>query len=339
MDAEERHWTDDSELIERFVLNRLDPDERNELEDHLRVCEVCKRAVRAEQLLIAGIRRSGRERFKAELQKKISHTEHIGLPWPHILSAAAVVIILVSVAFYNRWFDIVKPPERETPPAVPRTSDTVTEHDRSLTEPARLQSREETPADLTQRREQSERASKEAPLARQLRQTPRELPQAPGTADTRGQHLEGEQHRAQAPALTSVRESEIWLDGELILQAPDAMAAPGEQPPPAPQKLKDKAATAQSRQVHGLTFVLHRRTLEDMPGNRARAASGDISMTVPTRLHRSSDTVYVSVYFDALPDEAAWSQAAVEVPTADSLIVSLPGRRIVYRLPEGWHMQ
>src|SRR5713101_2936706 len=62
------HWSDDTELLERFVLNRLEPAKRQELEAHLRVCETCQRAVRAEQELVAGVRRLGSESISVGLR-------------------------------------------------------------------------------------------------------------------------------------------------------------------------------------------------------------------------------------------------------------------------------
>lgn len=113
--SDDIHWTDDPELIERFVLHQLNPDQRNELEDHLRICEVCKRALRSEQVLLAGIRRSGRESFRAELGKKLATVKPSGTPWPHILTAAAMIILLTGIGIYNRWFQTVQPLELPAP--------------------------------------------------------------------------------------------------------------------------------------------------------------------------------------------------------------------------------
>ncbi len=117
--SDDIHWTENPELIERFVLNQLNPDERNELEDHLRICEVCKRTLRMEQILLAGIRRSGREQFRVELQKKLSSAKTSSIPWPHILSAAAVIVLLTGIGIYNRWFQAVQPVDVQAPSVVP----------------------------------------------------------------------------------------------------------------------------------------------------------------------------------------------------------------------------
>jgi hypothetical protein len=134
----ERHWTNDPELIERFVLHQVNPEERNELEDHLRICEVCKRSVRAEQMLIAGIRRSGREQFKSTLAAKLATipTGEKKTPWVKLLSAAAVIIILVTAGIYNRWFEMKKEPAVEPIPDIAQQSQesapAATEKDESL---------------------------------------------------------------------------------------------------------------------------------------------------------------------------------------------------------------
>lgn len=321
MDAEERHWTEDSELIERFVLNTLDPAERNELEDHLRICEVCKQAVRSEQFLIAGIRRSGRERFKADLARKLRVAEESRVPWPHILSAAAVVVIVISVVLYNRWFEIIKPPEIEG--VVPAPGGTTSEEvspERTLEQP-QLQARRTDRTEIPDR-ERDERLGTGAGAAR-----------APMT--------EAEPLPSQPMALSSTASDELWLEGRIVESVADMLNAPaGEETPAKLYKSEEKDAARgaygiqRSSTPHHGVFHLRQELLASLPASRRKTPKEAAAIT--TSIYLRGDTTVVTLYLDTLMDASALGNATLEMPSADSLILSLPDRRIIYRLPEGW---
>lgn len=322
MSAEERHWTDDSDLIERFVLNRLDPDERNELEDHLRVCEVCKQAVRAEQILIAGIRRSGRERLKAELRKKLTAAERKGVPWPHILSAAAVVIILLGIAYHNRWFEMLKSPEREIPVDISKTAtpseraneappSAIPQHPPKVSEPSAT-SAPQTPPPVAGKR--TERTSK--------KQTPPSaIEQRGGPTALVGVESESREERA----VSSLRHQEIWLQGELLGPAYAPQGAPAED-----------QHDVLKREPHRPIVIIEQQYLDALPEARRHGVHAQSAGSIPTLLRMWGDTLLVTMYVEELMDAGVLEKATIERPGDDMLIVSLPGRRIAYRLPEGW---
>lgn len=199
--SDDIHWTDDPELIEKFVLHQLNPEERNELEDHLRICEVCKRALRSEQVLLAGIRRSGRERFRATLAKKLPRATPAAIPWPHILSAAAIIILLTGIGIYNRWFQAVQPievPPSTTPSLQSLPADSVQDLDdvRPLMEMGSPSSEEEATA--AQRGEGS--PSQPAPQDRDVSNTA-SLPHARRNGEAPLPHTsEKPAHSASTPA-------------------------------------------------------------------------------------------------------------------------------------------
>jgi hypothetical protein len=336
MDAEERHWTEDSELIERFVLNKLDPDERNELEDHLRVCEVCKQAVRAEQVLIAGIRRAGRERFKAELAEKLTAAEKTRIPWPHILSAAAVVVIVIGVALYNRWFEIIQPPETESISRISERAETEQPGEQRLEQPPSEKHQKPLPPVERKRREQQ---TQQSPRAEQraeavTSEAMRGKYSIAGGSAAHVQKVETEQAHPHPETRLVAPQEELWLEGQIIDFAGEMMNAPAEQPAQLFKAEQQDAQQPQSaerkHEFWGAPFVLRLHVLDSLPPHRKEPKQ---SPTVPASIHRSDDTTYVTVYLDT---PAAFDRVAIAMPAPDSLIVTLTDRRILYRLPEGW---
>jgi hypothetical protein len=101
------HWTEDEDLLSLYVLNRLSAEERKKLEVHLVSCLHCREAVRQERELVSGIRQFGREEVKLRLKRKLaqeSDSYHRLISWQRVLSAAAVMFVVVGLGIYNRWF-------------------------------------------------------------------------------------------------------------------------------------------------------------------------------------------------------------------------------------------
>jgi hypothetical protein len=101
------HWTDDDDLVTRFVLGRLSNDERRQLEEHLTTCLRCRQVVQSEQALAAGVRLYGREKLKENLKRHIVAGKRQNgsmVTWQRALSAAAVLVIITGISIYNGWF-------------------------------------------------------------------------------------------------------------------------------------------------------------------------------------------------------------------------------------------
>ncbi|MBI3788218.1 MAG: zf-HC2 domain-containing protein, partial [Ignavibacteriales bacterium] len=79
-------------MVERFVLNRIEPNERKTLEAHLAVCGACRLAIRSEQEFVAGVRRFGRDELKARLKQRIGETKSRQLSWAQVISVAAAIV-------------------------------------------------------------------------------------------------------------------------------------------------------------------------------------------------------------------------------------------------------
>ena len=73
MTESDRHRPVDTELIERYVLDRVSEEERIQVESLILEDAQWAEALRREQLLAAGARRLGRERLRARLRERADY--------------------------------------------------------------------------------------------------------------------------------------------------------------------------------------------------------------------------------------------------------------------------
>ena len=97
------HWAQDSELLERYARKQMTGEERKDLDEHLRSCQDCQSLVQQEQEFLAGIREYGRDQLKGRLKLRLEHEPVSHVQWTRVMSAAAVIVILLGLGIYNRW--------------------------------------------------------------------------------------------------------------------------------------------------------------------------------------------------------------------------------------------
>jgi len=96
------HWTDDADVLDRYVLGRLEEAERALLDRHLSGCGQCLKKVRAERELAAGIKLAGREKLKTALRRSLKTDEaNIFQRYQLIGLAAAVLVVLVGLGIFR----------------------------------------------------------------------------------------------------------------------------------------------------------------------------------------------------------------------------------------------
>ena len=100
---DERHWAENEEIVEEYVLGRVKGPLRARLVEHLDSCVQCRTRVRNEVDFAHSVRMFAAARTKEELQELIKGTER-SIPWPHVMSIAAALFLIVGIGFYNRWF-------------------------------------------------------------------------------------------------------------------------------------------------------------------------------------------------------------------------------------------
>lgn len=348
---EDKHWAQDDELIERFILNSLNPEDRNELEDHLRICEVCKQEVRAQQLLVAGIRRGGREAFKALLREKVGLLPEKRIPWPHILSAAAVIVILLSVGIYNRWFETVKQPGNTVvlihPDAAPAdlSKDSVEES----TQPPADARLDDKSAPIADRSLQASKRKKET-----------KAPTGSGVSvmdEDKRKAIESGRDAQGAGAISNQAESAqefqadigvdeptmVWLEGTVLPSEEELRQRRKTEERGIPQAthsygkadaLRTTPSSPQKRSTTNSSVLVIQRTVASLLPAQQQLQQ---PKKVMTKVERVGEQIQFTVYLDSLLDESDLAQTTIEPAGNDSIIVNLPSQKVRYKLPVEWN--
>ncbi len=124
MTTGDNHIADQPELLEDFVLEQLPSEEMEIISAHVNSCPDCAAAVRSERLLVAAIRRSGRDTRKELLKENLlaeDRSLRVAVPWSRIVGIAAGIVVLVGLGVAGRWIFLRQTPTSVTAPAVATT--------------------------------------------------------------------------------------------------------------------------------------------------------------------------------------------------------------------------
>jgi hypothetical protein len=80
-------------------------------------------------------------------------------------------------------------------------------------------------------------------------------------------------------------------------------------------------------------YLLRQKPASALTGSRER--SGRDQQTVPTRVDQRGSTTTMTLYLDSLLDENDLKRGRVEAVSDDSVVVTLGGKKILYRFPPG----
>jgi hypothetical protein len=323
------------ETIEDSVLERLPANQKAEVEAHLEVCARCQAAVDEERLIAAGTKAWARNALKQRLAERVAQTSRQRVPWPHVMGAAALLVVIVGIGVLYRWHkpdgdtqQVISESElRDTLSSSPTAAAPVT---RSAA-PALETVEEQRPADLSKRDYKSTSKDKgyfPAPVAEQ---------HEPGVADRTDK-----EERDQVVGLAGVAEksvgdryagSGVWMRGTVIRVMPRGVAQ-SEAAGASTQGLSAGRIEARKRALpssaeRALTYVLDQRHLS-LDRNEL---SGGSAETVPALMVRTGDTLRIILALDSLISPAQLQLAYVVRVSADSLHVVLPDRILGYRLP------
>lgn len=96
--------------IDLLIDNQLDRDSMSLLQEHLRYCRSCRRAVKNREAMAARIREAGREvQAPPGLRSRISRAASVSSPYRRLLKGAAAVVLVCLLAlfgffhFLGRW--------------------------------------------------------------------------------------------------------------------------------------------------------------------------------------------------------------------------------------------
>lgn len=336
------HWTDDAELLERYILHRLEEAEREELESHLRICSRCKDAVDDERLLIAGIRHTARAEMKARLKQRLAATPAPELPWMQLATAAAIVVILIGIGIYNDWFRWYG--ENQLTPEFRKE------------EPSSVKSEEPR---LPPPREAEERIREKASTAEEsarplLKEQRKPVPDKSSQTET-SVSVEGmrEDEPAQDIAIERDENEEdklkksgwsTWVDG-IILPHPEEQLmtqpeAPASEKRALSQPLKGKArkaAPTESQKIvvqqgaRSQVFILSQRSAT------SQLKALQKPQTIPSFIEATEEGLKITLYVDTPYKNEDLRGATIEPIRQDSIIIMVGNQRIGYRIPGAWY--
>lgn len=344
------YWTDDPELIEKYVLGQLSEEERRRLDADIAECEPCKEKLRREMQLVAGIRRHGRDQLKLRLRLRLRN-EHSrqNYRYQFIGLAAAIVVIALGIGVYHLWFsDIVAPKQfnsREVTIAQPDTRSD--ESKRQDEQPAAGEGAAET---RQNRSSQHAESSTARTLSEQVKPS---LSQGTGgrkegfvsqTRKRKMQDIQGETF-AEHPARFPTRS--IWLIGKVVMIAERKPSAATDVQPQAltMEQQQQQALLKSEERTRSFTIVregseqqvlLEQRLFRELP--RSRQTQIGKAQLVETFVRQDSAGLRLIIYSDIFsPNDL--ENAVVEMRAKDSLIVATPSQRIYYKLPDTFRPQ
>jgi hypothetical protein len=339
------HWTDDEDLLAGFVLNRVGAEERQRLEAHLRSCEQCRRAVEAERLLAAGVKKAGREELKERLKKKLVPSKKFVVTWYQVVGAAATIVVLISIGIYSHWFSPGGAEEgpmavrRETNKLeIPENRTKAGEKDKGVTTSPSQGARAQPPREAEREHAiavPSVPVETEAKGAIQPKVAPLQVTaaQAPKSAEALKKQVSGE--------------TAVWVQGVILSNEAETRGEVQLYAPLAEKKLDElRLQKAEPTGVTGRKRVallggkeigevaVAQEPVSNLPAShQARQEEPD---RIETLLQRTGGKLVLTLYLDTLVSGPELRNARIELLSEDSIIVNMGGRRIGYKLPSGW---
>jgi len=341
----------DPDLLERFVLGRLDPDERAEVEELVRTSGEWREALRHEQIVAAGVRRLGRAGIRQRLSNRLRVSPPRATPWPRIALAAAVMCVIVGVGIMSRWFvpspqsdsvnlDQLTEAEEGAEPAQTAPEriageDFAAVEKKALPEGSRRVEGERR--DKAERQYEEENRPDEETRATALGASAQETDPDDGQAST----TVSESPPVPAVPTTSV----FWTQGQLLADVPGGLgnqvgaesregiardrraAAEPTDGAPAGQTIKTLGKVSQSIALQQMPFTALDET-------RQQSFDQVASRLIPTLIEQRGDSLYLTLY-PTSPFSDSEMRAATALPvTSDSLLVTVGSQQIGYRLPQ-----
>jgi hypothetical protein len=323
------HWTEDEELLLRYVLGRVAPAARTPLDAHILTCDRCRQTLERERLLAAGVRRLGRDRLKDSLAETIRVRPALIYPWPRILAAAAVIVVAGGIALYARWTAL----ERERPEPTTAKIDSSRGTGSMTTEAPALELPEHRPARSSRKQDQPaepEKEGKKEMMARQDHVEGKGEEGRGGTGDA----------TAAVPAVTGNDQEQPagvdeWWTGEHVL-----LGGPGDSlmSDVNPSVGMEKSAPVEQRSHDAKTaqdILLDQLPLSDLPAVVRKSQTTGGAGAVPIHVGRRGGSLHLTLYVSPMFSASELQRATVRRISDDSLLISVGDAVISVRAPGG----
>jgi hypothetical protein len=351
--TDDRHFSADPEILEEYVLDRLDPSMRRHVEDHLRTCKQCRRAVDEERLLAAGVRRFGRNELRRRLAGRRESAVGRRVRWHQVLAAAAVLVALAGVSVYEKWFtgtelDRVQPPRElslRVEPGSHRDEDrakTRVQEDKAMTLREAPRPSPGPSGTVPASRSESATGRKEEILLGKQEQT---APLALSMNDDNRVKSKDAQYAYHASTVDREEAgAPVWAEGVILPLHTTAQPSDERTSGFAQKKIaaagkeREGQPPAAEEKPTGSRFAVSQQLSSALPPSRQVMQRNLQAGTIQTLIDQRADSVHMTLFLDSLIDHRDLENVTVRIVTPDSLIVNIANRRVGYRLPAGWQM-
>jgi hypothetical protein len=346
------HWTNDEALLERYVMGRVSAEDSAALGEHLSGCPECREIVRAEQQIIAGIRRVGRDELKQRLAQRVGRSSAGTMSaWYRVAGIAAAIILLVTIGIYSDWFSGGRVQQSMSPAL---TDSSTPKHEQKL--PGVMEGSKgpgQMPyADGRKEKKEAAQGAEEERIKgaemeqRKALQIERGNPQNVDVAHAaRPDNLPMNQTKDEKVLSVAAQGSpEIWVDGT------DVSAASGDRTFGTSLMKKEenktdnlisakRAANPAAREARGIgdrrgmrTASVVQKKLAEVPPMQRKGGAGLVQML----LRKNMKGVQLTIFTDSLLSESDIAGAQLQMIRGDSSILYIGRKLIAFKLPEGW---
>jgi hypothetical protein len=362
------HWTDDDELLSKFVLHQLPAGEEAALSSHLSTCGKCRHAVNEETTIVAGARLAGRAALKEQLRLRLSESEQrvtaspmrkpagYQVPWRQFASVAAVVTILIAVGVFNNWF-ISNSWNKSTP------QEQVAQKQEPLTpESGNIENKESPPEKFLGKDIDQSVGSAEQDYFDNRRVKRIEILKQKTSEHKRIAHEKSATSVTVEPAANAgavadegkaekelqmideavVPESQTyWVEGHVIQDALEESrgmlsATPRDQVSSV-RKKDDHQVSKSGNDIAMPTISLNQEPSSSLPASLQYRQ--DRQGVIQTLIENKDNAIQITLYLDSPVADSELYSAKIQVINTDSLVLNLFSQCIGFRLPPGLQSQ
>jgi hypothetical protein len=326
------HWTDNEDVLERYVLGRIDAATRRGLEEHLATCEQCRRAVGRETELVAGVRRLGRDQLKARFVSRLAAAGGPRIPWPHVISAAAVLVIALGFAVHFFWMPIESWYTESTFQEITAETENhaapsdEARRDKDVTGREGIVSRNERLLEKLDQTQGEDRKVREAP-------TPDDAAWVPEPS--------AEKEEEVFAVSGAASQMSVWVQGVIVPLAPveqvDALEDAAQRALKKPQAQAREAQKGWRQEGdftdRAVSAELRQQPLGALPESQQKLQRSRAQPSVETFMEQTPQGLRITLYLDQPIPDTELQRAIVQAVSEDSLIVVLSNQQIAYKIP------
>jgi hypothetical protein len=348
-ESSKTYWTDNPDLVEKYILGQITEEERKQLDAEIADCEPCKEKLRVEQELAAGIKRHGREQLKSNLRRRLKKEEGKQLQrYSYVGLAAAVAFVLIGAGVYKFWFsDFTWPTKFNKKTFVIKQSAPQPDSVSAKTEPTVTDGGKLKENNLAGTTEAS--ADAKGFIDKDEQSQTRQKTELAPVNKKRLKNI-ASSSVPEKPVTITVKpfSQKVWLIGSVVMVQNNASANSAKslalrkdtgvelQSGRAAETIAQAKSFSVTKKTGSQQIILEQRPLYELPASRRTQLAA--THHIETLVEHTEKGISLVMYNDNLKEDEL-KNAKVEVTRGDSLIVTMDDQKIIYRLPTNWNFQ